>query len=323
MHRGRGVFLSRIFPSLAIFLVGVFVSAKQAHGQDSWLDQPLVNWNRYAGSLPKLPRPAQDHYVDRRCRRELRKPVGAAEKALVRRGWMLFGPVHSYHQTRVVMGLSGFDGMCRPTGFQAFVYWEGRYAGTLSPLLMNSRTDGALSDIHLKSVRSISVDFVRYKESDPLCCPSGLSTVVYTLRPDDIPELKATKVSHRETSPPNETGSSGSEEGGSLFGKRWTLSGMEGRQFSAEEPYIEFDRDQKRASGSGGCNRFNGAFETDGNMLKLSRIVSTRRACLDAERQRVETGFLQLLETTTRFEVQGNSLRLYAGDRLVLAFASK
>ncbi len=48
----------------------------------------------------------------------------------------------------------------------------------------------------------------------------------------------------------------------------------------------------------------------------------TRRACLDAEVQQIENSFLKLLETTTRFEVQGNTLRLYANDRLVLVFAS-
>jgi heat shock protein HslJ len=92
--------------------------------------------------------------------------------------------------------------------------------------------------------------------------------------------------------------------------------------FSAGEPYIEFDREQRRFSGSSGCNRFTGTFEMDGTILKLSRMVSTKRACLDTEAQQVETGFLQLLELTTRFEVQGNTLRLYENEEVALVFAS-
>jgi heat shock protein HslJ len=108
-----------------------------------------------------------------------------------------------------------------------------------------------------------------------------------------------------------------------LFGKTWTLTEMEGRKFSADKPDLQFDRDQKRVSGSSGCNRFTGAFEIDGSMMKFSRIASTKMACVDVELQRVETKFLKLLETTTRFEVEGNTLRLYANDRPVLVFGEQ
>lgn len=113
------------------------------------------------------------------------------------------------------------------------------------------------------------------------------------------------------------------DSGSELFGKRWTLIEMEQRTFSTTEPYLEFNREQNRVSGSGGCNRFSGAFEIEGSSMKLSRIVSTRMACINAERQRVETTFLRLLETITRFEVQGNTLRLFANDRPVLVLADQ
>lgn len=108
-----------------------------------------------------------------------------------------------------------------------------------------------------------------------------------------------------------------------LFGRTWTLTEMEERHFRADKPNIEFNRDTKRVSGSGGCNRFGGTFEIDGSMIKFSRIFSTKMACLDAEVQRTETSFLQLLETTTRFEVEGNKLRLYAGDVASLVFVDR
>ena len=108
-----------------------------------------------------------------------------------------------------------------------------------------------------------------------------------------------------------------------LFGKTWTLTEMEGRKFSADKPNIIFDREQKRVSGSGGCNRFSGTVEIDGSKMKFSRLIITKMACLDAELQNVETTFLRLLETTTRFELQANTLQLYANDSLVLAFAEQ
>jgi heat shock protein HslJ len=98
---------------------------------------------------------------------------------------------------------------------------------------------------------------------------------------------------------------------------------MEERKFSADKPNIEFNRDQKRVSGSSGCNRFSGTFEIHGSMMKFSRIAATKMACLDVELQQVETTFLMLLETTTRFGVEGNTLRLYAIHGPVLVFGER
>lgn len=73
------------------------------------------------------------------------------EKAVVREGWKLYGPVQSSGTTIVFTALAGFDWMCRPLGYQAFAYSEERYAGTLSPVPMNSRTDGSLTRVPLDS----------------------------------------------------------------------------------------------------------------------------------------------------------------------------
>lgn len=116
------------------------------------------------------------------------------------------------------------------------------------------------------------------------------------------------------------SGTGGSEGAASLFGRRWSLTGMGERSFGTSELYVEFDREQGRFSGSGGCNRVFGSFRADGDDLRFTSVASTRRACLDAEAQQVETSFLQALEATTRFQVAGDVLRLYANDRLTLTF---
>lgn len=216
MHCGKLSSLSRLFFGFTIVSVVVPVLAQQTDPQDSWLDRPLVNWNRETGRFPQVPQPSPapgESANTNRCRQQLRQPASAAERALARRGWAMYGPAYSYNLTRIVTALSGFDGMCRPLGFQAFVYWKGKYAGTLSPVPMDSRTDGSLTDIHLSSATNISVDFVRYKESDALCCPSRISSVVYNLRRDDIPTLTPTNVAHREICQRNDPATSGAGQG--------------------------------------------------------------------------------------------------------------
>jgi hypothetical protein len=73
------------------------------------------------------------------------------------------------------------DGMCRPNGFQAFVFVNGVFAGTLSPLPMNARTDGSIASLNVSifSATQLSADFARYSDQDPLCCPHGSTNVLY------------------------------------------------------------------------------------------------------------------------------------------------
>jgi putative lipoprotein len=88
------------------------------------------------------------------------------------------------------------------------------------------------------------------------------------------------------------------------------------------KPYIEFDVKAKRFSGDGGCNRIAGGFEIKGMHIKFSQGVSTQRACIDSEIQQVETDFLKGLDEATEFKIQGDVLRLYAGERPLLTFRS-
>ena len=162
----------------------------------SWLDRPLLNWNRQGNDFPQLPQPVRDgeSALDSRCREQVREPAVAAERSVVKLGWTLYGPAQIFANVRVFTAMTSVDGMCRPLGYQAFVYMEGRYAGTLSPVPMNSRTDGALTTIRLVSATRIFGEFARYRDSDPLCCPSSVSMVTYSLRNDEIPALMAVSV---------------------------------------------------------------------------------------------------------------------------------
>ncbi len=114
----------------------------------------------------------------------------------------------------------------------------------------------------------------------------------------------------------------GEHEGAdSIFRKRWTLTEMGERSFKTGEPYLEFNVKQGRFSGSTGCNRISGGYRVDGSSLRMTPVAVTRRACPGEEAQQIEASFLKALEATSKFEVQGDVLRLYAtSDAPVLTF---
>jgi hypothetical protein len=45
--------------------------------------------------------------------------------------------------------------------------------------VINSRTEGALRNFWLVSLKRLSAEFARYNESDPLYCPTRTSHVTY------------------------------------------------------------------------------------------------------------------------------------------------
>jgi hypothetical protein len=153
----------------------------------AWLDAPPQGWNRAGASLPPPPQASVANTT--RCIAQERAPGGAEESVVAAAGWRLttYWPAVRAGDLAVVLAAAGYDGMCRPIGYHAFVFAGGRYAGTLTPEPMNSRTDGALAgtaqgpSVTVGGAR-IEARFVRYAPTDPLCCPSrGHTRVVYRI----------------------------------------------------------------------------------------------------------------------------------------------
>ena len=71
--------------------------------------------------------------------------------------------------------------MCRPVGYQQFVFVNGIFAGTISPNLMNSRADGFLFQTDIENPSRLKALFARYTKDDALCCPSRTSKVTYRI----------------------------------------------------------------------------------------------------------------------------------------------
>ena len=149
----------------------------------SWLDQPLSGWNTRATAVPVSPKERDEtrEALVARCDLHLANET-EVERILARSGWIPFRYFDRQlreHDIEIVGGLTGSDGMCRPTAFNVFVFIGGRYAGTLSPILMNSRTDGVSGAIRILDADAIAVEYARYEESDALCCPASRVTVTF------------------------------------------------------------------------------------------------------------------------------------------------
>lgn len=81
-----------------------------------------------------------------------------------------------------------------------------------------------------------------------------------------------------------------------------------------------------RISGSGGCNRFTGSYQTESNTLSIGALASTRKACEESVMNQ-ESKYLTALQAAQRYEVnnQGELNIFYqtAQESGVLRFTSQ
>ncbi|MDJ0582333.1 LppP/LprE family lipoprotein [Crocosphaera sp.] len=154
-----------------------------------WLDKELKNWNDIGKMIPNAPKIDADLPTVDRCKNQIREAKTPQERSIIKAGWELFGPQQIYNETIVITAMSGVDGMCRPLGYQAFVFVGEQFAGTLSPQPMNSRTDGDISRIFLNNSSDLLVEYKRYDNNDPLCCPSAISRLSFKIEPKNAQPL--------------------------------------------------------------------------------------------------------------------------------------
>jgi len=177
----RAIVASRVGITALVCVADVRALAQA--GARSWLDQPLSGWNTRGAAIPAPPKELDEtrDALIARCDLELANETDI-EHNVARVGWIPFRYFDRQLRERdieIVGGLTGSDGMCRPTGFNVFVFVGGRHAGTLSPTLMNSRTDGVSGAIRILTADTVAVEYARYEESDALCCPASRVTVTF------------------------------------------------------------------------------------------------------------------------------------------------
>ncbi|MHB8573990.1 MAG: LppP/LprE family lipoprotein [Dehalococcoidia bacterium] len=186
--------------AIALLIGGAAVARPAATNADGgWLDQqPAAVWNQPGMDVPAAPLADS---VDPRCLARQRPAETDEDYALTGAGWTLVGTYQGGWGIKTVIAASNFDGMCRPLGYQEFVFADGQFAGTVSPFLMDSRSDGAANFIALQGPDRIAVRFARYTAADALCCPSAESSVFYTIdRSSGNPVLVLTSVMTQKTS---------------------------------------------------------------------------------------------------------------------------
>ena len=173
--------------TLAVGVAVLLPPPRSAAADGAWLDNLTATWNSAQMNVPEAP--PFDPSPDPRCVSQLQVASTAAGRAVEAAGWKLFVPPIVSGNIQIVRGLAGFDGMCRPMAYQAFVFLvsgagsadgAATFVGTMAPGPMNSRTDGALNQIDLGPDNLTVVGrYARYTDRDALCCPSALSTVVF------------------------------------------------------------------------------------------------------------------------------------------------
>ena len=182
LHSHRTI-VSRVPLAIAWMCVLIVVTASCDRVSVSdgrvWLDRPLENWNHGGQTLKRAPA-AEEPLTAIVIRCQLTRLAStAAERAVSAAGWLPFlpgGAPQLRDGVEIVGGMAWADGMCRPAMYNYFVFVGDRFAGTLSPVLMTSRLDGSAGMLAVDAA-GISLEFARYTEADPLCCPSGRVTV--------------------------------------------------------------------------------------------------------------------------------------------------
>ena len=88
------------------------------------------------------------------------------------------------------------------------------------------------------------------------------------------------------------------------------------------EPHLVLRSQDRRLSGSGGCNRLMGSYELDGDKLTFGKMAATRMACLDS--MDIEQSFLDALAQVKTWKIVGEHLELFdAGGNLLARFEAR
>jgi hypothetical protein len=175
----------------ALFAAGTLAQAGAADGT-GWLDRPLTNWNRPGAALPRAPQGPSAAEVLKRCPPVGPQPSSAAARQLSAAGWLPFFPLDReivQGDVEILAGMADADGMCRPMGYQLFVFVGGAFAGTLSPQPMDSRADQSSGPLRVLEDGVVQADFSRFTSSDALCCPSAHVAVRYKIDRQQTPPL--------------------------------------------------------------------------------------------------------------------------------------
>jgi LppP/LprE lipoprotein len=177
------------------WLIVIVMAVQSAAAQAGWLDRPLASWNQSVARIPAAPKGSEPlSTLDRRCGSSALASSTTAE-AIRKAGWVPFlhlDRVIAQDGIEVLGGMSAASPGCEATVFNLFVFVAGRYAGTVAPVAMTQRQDGAAGAVRLTGAETLTTEFARYTPTDSECCPSSRVRVSYRIdRAGDRPMLVA------------------------------------------------------------------------------------------------------------------------------------
>jgi hypothetical protein len=174
-------------------LLGAPTALAQTSQDGTWLDDN-TNWNEAAMAIPQAP--VQDGNMFEGCEHVIRPAALPEDERVQAAGWTLTNSARVFGDTTVITAMASAGGQCRPFDYQVFVFTDGEFSGTLSPVMMDARTDGSLVDFSLYREGFMDATFNRYKPDDAQCCASSESRLFYevdtsTTPPVLVPQLPA------------------------------------------------------------------------------------------------------------------------------------
>jgi heat shock protein HslJ len=299
---------------VAAFVIG-FIFGGNALAQSDWLDmKPLPSWNSRSRAILQTNKISRDEL--KRCGGGVRQPSLPQDFLLTKMNWTLVGAAQVYGKTTVVSTAEAFDGMCRPLKFRTLVFVGNRVAGTLSPGPTDARTDGSLVNVRMTSEKNLTAEYVRYRESDALCCPYNTEAVTFVIKPDGANFLLTPESKMQSGLVENQAG--GAELKNTVW--RWQESDAPMGKTTVDKPenyQLEFMADGK-LSVKADCNGGGGSYTTEGGNISFVRIFTTKIFCGEKS---LDNRFLQNLESARTYRIEGNSLFVEgAGDNGTMKF---
>ena len=111
------------------------------------------------------------------------------------------------------------------------------------------------------------------------------------------------------------------QTGGAILDRTWAVFEVGGTAIapdtSSKTMQFVLAVSDSSVTGSTGCNRLMGIYMMSADTLVFAHLVTTKMACLTEPAY--EQVFLNALDATMRFQVNGDELRLFNGEGKVLA----
>lgn len=107
------------------------------------------------------------------------------------------------------------------------------------------------------------------------------------------------------------------EDGQLLGGTAWILAELPGEAL-VEPGNVTLQFAEDRASGSDGCNRFSGGFQSGAQKLQFAQLVATQMACAPAVMAQA-SAVTRALGATRSYRIDGERLQLLAADGTTVA----